>query len=112
AGKDEEGDRQERKDVHARRHLLETDGQRQAFVEQCRKRRQADRKRHWHAEHEQPEETRRENAERYGHDQAGSTSSPLARAITCSIENSTTSTPDIAAGTYFHPSEIHNVGRR
>jgi hypothetical protein len=65
------------------RHLLEDDRHRQAFVEDRRERRQADRERDRHAEDQQAEERDRENRQCH----AFSTSMPRRSATMCSTEN-------------------------
>src|SRR5262249_43331957 len=106
AGEDEERDREEGEDVHPRVHALENHRERQPFPENGGYRGEADRARDRHAEEQPHGERSAEEGQRH----AGTTPSPRMSAITCSIENSTISAPEITSGAWLKASEMPSVG--
>ena len=94
AAEHEERDRQERKHVHPRHHLLEQDGDRQPFVQDGAQGGEADGEGDGDAERQEPEKGRTQDDQ--CHD--GSTSAPLSRAMMCSTEKETISTPEMTRG--------------
>ena len=106
AGEDEERDGEEREDVHARRHALEHDGERQALVEDGGDGGEADREGDGYAQHQAEREDDAEDGQ--CHD--GITSSPRHSATMCSRENRAIRMPAITSGRWLMPSGRPSVG--